>query len=633
MIVRRSRLWILWATLLLLASDATAEPSSPVYRFWHPHAHSFFCTINDAEADALILTDGNGWRFQGAAWQAYTKAAPATIAVQQFWNPKLQQFFYTADAQEIAAMQAAGTGWQHQGVAWYSPPVQAFAGETETSQTFEPVFRFLNKRLQSHLYTASPEEVARIFAELPQWQYELAVWSTPSSLSSRILSLTDIHFDPFTEPDLIENLAMMPAEAWDAYLSRRASTALPATGEPTNYALLNAVLANARVRVPTPDFIIYSGDFLGHGIWDKFDAAFANATPAERDDFILKTVTFVTKKIADTFPGVPVVFTLGNVDAFAGDYALVDEGDFLARTAELFLQEWVGDIADAGEFLASYSAHGHYSLLLPSLDRTRLISLSSVFFSPQHPDSGVEVSADAQLDWLEGELVRAQAADERVWLLSHIPPSVDVYATLNSNPPAVVSQWREAPLARFLDLIRAYAPLVLFGQSGHTHMDDFRLISHAETGYFPEESPELIKITPAVSPLFGNNPAYQVYGYDPASAHVIDLDTYYLDLERRTAPAWYTHEYDFATAFDLLPSATGFDELYRSLPTNEAQRDNYLLFYGSSTDDSAMAADWQAYWCGIGALTATEYQHQCAEVLRLGPEPRPGSPQRPARSP
>lgn len=611
--VGESRRIILGLMVLCAAGVSAAEPSNPVYRFWNPALGSYFYTLSDAEADALILSESSGWQFQGVAWQGFAAQSAAVEPVRRFWRDDLQRFSFTADADEIAARSEPGSPWQDQGIAWYSPPVPV----GQSGQAEVPVFRFWSETLQAEFFTASADEIAVIFAELPQWAFEFAVWGAPgpAAHSRRVLSFTDVHFDPFAEAELLGDLAEMPGESWDAFLARRAADEWPAPGGSANYALLTDMLANARLRVPAPDFVLYAGDFLAHGFEEQFAAAFPQADEEAYRDFVMKTLTFFTAKVSAVFPGVPVFFTLGNNDAFAGDYQLIDGGAFLQRTAELFLTSWLNAVAEPAEFLATYSAHGNYSLRLPTLEKTRLIALNSVFFSPRHQGDDLDATLRDQLDWFEGELARASAAGERVWLLTHIPPSVDVFATLHSSPPQVTSQWRAEPLERFLDLMHAYAPIVVFGQSGHTHMDDFRLISHTDAGYFPDEPPELIKITPSVTPYFGNNPAFQVYGYAADTADVTEIDTYYLDLDRADRPDWVRHEYDFASAYGLTPDARGFDQLYLSLPDDQERRDQYLLFYGSSIDPSGIASDWRAYWCGIGALTIAEYQQQCPEVI------------------
>src|ERR1700745_2039440 len=56
-------------------------------------------------------------------------------------------------------------------------------------------------------------------------------------------------------------------------------------------------------------------------------------------------------------------------------------------------------------------------------------------------------------------------------------------------------------------------------------MDDFRVLS--TSGSTP---PVGLRITPAISPIFGNDPAFSVLDYSVSTGAVSDIATYYLDL-------------------------------------------------------------------------------------------------------
>ena len=170
----------------------------------------------------------------------------------------------------------------------------------------------------------------------------------------------------------------------------------------------------------------------------------------------------------------------------------------------------------------------------------------------------------ATLAWLEAELAAAKEAQERVWLLYHIPPGIDGYATLRQGacPGTMIPMWDQAYAGPFLALMRRYADTVAASFAGHTHMDDFRLIGDAEGRY------GFALITPAVSPIFGQNPAFRTVIYDAAGG-ILDQTTYGLtNLPQATAaaggvpPEWRA-EYTFTRQWSLprvdLPS---LDHLY-----------------------------------------------------------------------
>jgi hypothetical protein len=50
--------------------------------------------------------------------------------------------------------------------------------------------------------------------------------------------------------------------------------------------------------------------------------------------FIDKTITFLTQRIREQFPRIPIYPALGNADSYCGDYQLQPKGEFLRRTAD-----------------------------------------------------------------------------------------------------------------------------------------------------------------------------------------------------------------------------------------------------------------------------------------------------------
>ena len=106
----------------------------------------------------------------------------------------------------------------------------------------------------------------------------------------------------------------------------------------------------------------------------------------------------------------------------------------------------------------------------------------------------------------------------------HIPPGLNGYQTAESvkaGGPAITF-WQPELTSRFLQLVGEYRSLIQAVFAGHTHMDDFRVISR-------DGQPALfIKIAPAVSPIYGNNPSFQVYQYDRDSGVIQNYQTYFL---------------------------------------------------------------------------------------------------------
>jgi hypothetical protein len=111
-----------------------------------------------------------------------------------------------------------------------------------------------------------------------------------------------------------------------------------------------------------------------------------------------------------------------------------------------------------------------------------VLSANTVFLSARYRNAcGSPGDADpgqATLAWLEAELSAAKQSQEHVWLVYHIPPGIDGYATFRQGacPATIIPMWDQAYAEPFYALLRCYADTVVASFAGHTHMDDFRLI-------------------------------------------------------------------------------------------------------------------------------------------------------------
>ncbi len=222
--------------------------------------------------------------------------------------------------------------------------------------------------------------------------------------------------------------------------------------------------------------------------------------------------------------------------------------------------------------------------------------LNTVFFSTLYDNAcgkSTQTPALDQLNWLGKALEAARTAGERVWLLMHIPPGLNGYQTAESvkgGGPAITF-WQPELTSRFLQLVGEYRSMIQAVFAGHTHMDDYRVISR-------DGQPALfIKIAPAVSPIYGNNPSFQVYQYDRDSGAILNYQTFYLTNlasggQGASPPAGHwAMEYDFRQAygFSALNPATVATLAGRIATDPEVGR-QYMTFYSVSAVPEITAA-------------------------------------------
>ena len=378
------------------------------------------------------------------------------------------------------------------------------------------------------------------------------------------LWLSDIHFDPLADPQIVEQLAAAEAGQWRAILDA-GSAKFPGYGADTSWPLLASVLEASAKTQPDSAFTIATGDLLAHHLRERFNGiASAHDDPAFRS-FVRKTVAFLTLELKQSFPNKPVFVALGNNDDECGDYALQPNGPFLHDTAPF--TTGLAGVADS----ADYARYGVLSAANPALKKHRIIVLNTVFFSARYHDACEHPSEDpaaSELAWLAAELAHAQAHHEKVWLVYHIPPGIDAYATTHPkqpspNPP-VVSLWKETYTSQFLQILAQFPSVTGPNFAGHIHADDFRLLAGAGGG-----APFVID-APPVSPITGQNPSFRTVEFD-SSGQLLNQSTYFLknllETAAATPPDW-EREYNFQTAFQL-PSSTRHNIRFsarRSLP-------------------------------------------------------------------
>ena len=423
--------------------------------------------------------------------------------------------------------------------------------------------------------------------------------------SGTFLSLSDIHFDPFPDPTLVPRLAQADAGQWQEIFASAPPAPVSPYGQDANDPLLTSALAAARRFAPHPDFILISGDFLAHDFQKKLDAA----APGQGDDgyrrFVQKTLEYVSARLSEAFPGSLIFPALGNNDSFCGDYKIEPSGAFLAMLQKVW-RPLLGD--HQGSFDQTFPVSGAYSVPHPTIPKHRLIVLNSVFFSAKYQNAcGSGPAPDsAELAWLAGEIRDAAGKGERIWLVHHVPPGIDAFGTLNakgscaSNP---VSLWQADDLTEFTRLTAEPAGVVTASFAGHTHMDEFRLPSG---GGF-------IHVTPGLSPLFGNNPGFQVFDYDRASGAIRDVRTYALPLAPApgpgTQPQWRL-EYAFCREYRQPGYGAGtLEQVSRAVQRDPAVRRSYMRMYPVSSKEERASdqKNWKVYWCGISSFTPQEF--------------------------
>jgi hypothetical protein len=424
-----------------------------------------------------------------------------------------------------------------------------------------------------------------------------------SALAEKFLSVSDIHFDPFADPAIVTRLEAADVSQWDAILASSTVTAFATYGSDLNDPLLRSAIGAMKEQLPSPEFVLISGDFLAHDFDKSYQQYAADKSQTAYTAFVRKTNAYVASAFRKVYPGVRIYPALGNNDSDCGDYAVAPDGAFLAD----FRDVW-SPIVGSRSFDRRFPTGGYYHADVSGLTGVRLIALNTNFFSTSYqnpcgkpgPDPGVR-----ELEWLDAELELAREQGKRVWLLFHIPPGMNVYNTVEGSSacPTLTPQtfWKDDYAQKYLSIAAAHRRTIIGSFAGHTHQDEFRMASG-----------DFIHVTPSVTPIFGNNPAFEIVDVgrngDIAGYTAWHLPNVTLPWAREYsfAEAYGKSRYDAATLADLA-AAIGSD------PVTRARYFGYSSS-GSAKSTAGALAKWQGYWCGLTAMSGNAFTTcYCAE--------------------
>jgi sphingomyelin phosphodiesterase acid-like 3 len=443
------------------------------------------------------------------------------------------------------------------------------------------------------------------------------------------LFLSDIHLDPFADPAKVAKLNVSRAADWPAILSAPASptqakdfaalqVACPTKGIDTPWVLWQSSLTAIHSDASRARFVTVSGDLLAHSFDCKYKTLVPAAKPADYLAFTEKTVHTIVSTLHAALPGVPVYVAMGNNDSGCGDYTLDAAHDaFLGPVAKVVAEALPA--ADRAPVLRDFAAGGYYNVPLASMPHTRLVVLDDLFFSGKYTTcsgNSDPAPAAAQLAWLTGQFAMARQQHEQVWVMGHIPPGVDVYASAKKSGNACTGGKPQMFLASdaLADLLARNADIIRLALFGHTHADEMRLLSPESSSTMPSAQTALgvpLKGIASITPINGNRPSFTLASIDPASATLVDYSVFMASNSTGVGTAW-SKEYTYSTtyhrqSFDAAALASLIPALQADHAVKAAASQAYVRNYYPGTSSPALQFVWPQYACSLDHFSAAGF--------------------------
>ncbi len=348
-------------------------------------------------------------------------------------------------------------------------------------------------------------------------------------------------------------------------------------GQDTDAALWESAVHAMQRADPDPPVVVVTGDLLAHHITRRDSAP---------------TAVAIAQRLGRAFPHAQFVLALGNEDSACGDYAVAPDAAFL-RTVAAAWAPLVNRRGAAPDFMRTFVHDGFYTATLP-IARLHAIVVDDVFWSPRYRAGCGKAGniVNGSFTELESAL---HALRGPVWVLFHIPPGVDTFSTaLISRRTVIVPFMRPDLRDRFTaDLAAKHIVLAV---AGHTHKFAYRIVDAGG----PDPVPMLL--VPAISPIFGNYPAF-------LTADVSNDGTL-----RRVEATSYAH--GRWSAIGGMPTL-GVDaftgkalvDLQARLAANSSLRPEFERLYNAGAPSEINERNWPIYWCAATAFATTPFRN------------------------
>jgi len=375
------------------------------------------------------------------------------------------------------------------------------------------------------------------------------------ALTQQWLLVSDLHLDPFDH-------GSQPADYQ----------------QDTNPVLFDSAVARMHKVAAGARVVVIDGDFLAHQFDQKAKAGAPNQTVSA---LAVQTMARIERSFAQAFPRAQFLIAMGNNDDPCGDYRTAPNTPYLAQLARIWAP-LVNRNGASPAFIRDFSRTGSYISRLP-VPGLRAIVADDVYWSFFYRPcrGGVSGMPRAEMNWFT-QAVRAVPPGQRSVVVLHIPPGIDPSSTLLAQRFLVVPFWRNDMTARFTQALGENESRVAFVVAGHLHRNDFRIAGGAP-----------ILISPAISPVYSNNPAFLTLQIDGRGT-LRDYQMYAFDLYSDTWSRVF--DYDSAYSVDNF-TARSIEAAHARIGRDDAMRERWERALLADSGAYKARYVWRAFWC------------------------------------
>ncbi|GAM17146.1 hypothetical protein SAMD00019534_003210 [Acytostelium subglobosum LB1] len=408
---------------------------------------------------------------------------------------------------------------------------------------------------------------------------------TPYTGIGYILQLTDIHYDPYylegSDPLCGKPLCCRNGTGSAGFYGDY-SCDIPLH---TVKAIFEQILEIGKT-MPIR-FVVHTGDNPPHDVWMQDEARQISSTDV------------LASLISTYFPDTIVLPSVGNHESWPSDEYILPKKQWLLDTLHSC---WTPFLDDAE--LESVKKAGYYTTLLQT--GLRVISLNTfdadiLNFYNLLKHSNMDIKNN-QTDWFINVLEQAEANNEKVIVIGHIP------CTLKSDPNDHWCEVYQAIVERFSQVITAQF-------YGHTHYDQLVVFSDTATHTKPTG---MNYVAPSMTTYMHHEPSFRLYEFDFDTYEVTNYYQYHANLSQANEPGGnltFTVAYSAKELFDMPDlSPQSWWNVAQEFKTNATLFDNYYKHLANSpfksTCDDACRKKWT---CEVFGVTSQLFD-QCLGV-------------------